>query len=63
MSIISGEQLQHIADIYLGLSEDFTCNPFIHRQTHKHKNILEINNFYDNPKIIFCYTHRINILS
>ena len=63
MSLISGEQLQHIADIYLGLSEDFTCNPFIHRQTHKHKNILEINNFYDNPKIVFCYTPRINILS
>lgn len=63
MSIISGEQMQNIADIYLGLSEDFTYNPFIQRQSHKHKNILEIDNFYDNPKIIFCYTHRIHILS
>ena len=61
--IISGENIQNIADIYLGLPEDFAFNPFIHRQSHKHKNILEINNFYNNPKIIFCYSHRIHILS
>jgi len=61
--VISGEQIQNIADVYLGLDKDFAYNPFIRNQSHKHKNILKINSLYNNPKIIFCYTHRIPILS
>ena len=65
MNIISGEKLQELADVYLGLSDDFNYNPYINHQKHKHKNLFEINevNKYDNPKYIFCYTHCINILS
>lgn len=65
MNIISGEKIQELADIYLGLQDDFQFNPYINSQKHKHKNILEISEKlnYDNPKIIFCYTHRIEIFS
>lgn len=61
--VISGEKLQNIADVYFGLSHDFSYNPYINNHRHKHTNLLNINTFYNNPKIIFCYTHRINILS
>jgi hypothetical protein len=61
--LISGEKLQEIADIYLGYSEDFRWNPYIDRQKHKHKNIGEITSLYDNPHIVFCYTHCIDMLA
>lgn len=62
-NIISGEKLQDIANVYLGIDNDFRNNPYINTQTNKHKNMLEINSYYNNPKIVFCYGHRINILA
>ena len=62
-NIVSGEKLQEIADIYLGIDNDYRYNPYINIQTHKHKNMLEINTYYNNPKIVFCYAHRIAILA
>jgi hypothetical protein len=62
--LISGEKIQDIADIFLGIPQDFT-NPFFQ----KSKKIQDITNIgkneedYDNPYKIFCFTHRINILS
>jgi hypothetical protein len=61
--IVSGESLQEIANIYLGYPDDFQYNPYIDNQKYKHKNIREINSAYDNPKIVFCYSNRIDILS
>lgn len=61
-TIISGEKLQDIAHVYLGIDNDFRNNPYINTQTNKHKNILEINSSYNNPKIVFCYGHRITVL-
>jgi hypothetical protein len=61
--IITGENIQQIADIYLGYHEDFTFNPIIRTQTHKHINFNTIPSNYNNPSIIFCYSHRINELS
>jgi hypothetical protein len=63
MNIVSGEKLQEIADIYIGYPEDFRSNPFIERQINKHKNILEITAAYNNPRFVFCYSHRITFLA
>lgn len=60
---VSGERIQEIAEVYLGLCDDFSYNPYISNQTDKHKNLLEITSIYNNPRIVFCYTHRIDILS
>ena len=57
--IITGERIQQIANVYIGEYEDFNYNPLIRAESHKHLLISNINNEYDNPYIIFCYTHRI----
>jgi hypothetical protein len=59
---ITGEQFQEIADVYLGFSEDFNFNPRINNQRNKHVIITSITSAYNNPRIIFCYSHRLNIL-
>jgi len=65
--IITGEKIQNLADIYLGLDEDFKYNPFFNtqRQRVKQYNLINIgknNGNYNNPRIVFCFTHRIDIL-
>jgi hypothetical protein len=55
--IIKGERLQQLADVYIGYPEDFCYNPLIVGEHDKHRNISGINNEYDNPKVVFCYTH------
>jgi hypothetical protein len=62
-TIVSGEKLQDIAHVYLAIDNDCKYNPYIYTQTNKHKNMLEINSSYNNPKILFCYAHRITILA
>ena len=52
-----------MCDLYLGFQEDFDYNPTIKVQKHKHLNLNNIISNFNNPKIIFCYTHRINDLS
>ena len=63
INIVSGEKLQDIAHVYLAIDNDFSYNPYINKQTNKHKNMSYINSDYNNPKIVFCYAHRINILA
>jgi hypothetical protein len=63
INIVSGEKLQDIAHVYLAIDNDFNYNPYISIQTNKHKNMSDINSNYDNPKIVFCYSHRIIILA
>jgi len=63
LNIITGEKIQEIANVYLGIDNDFNNNPYINNQTDKHKNMLEINTYYNNPKIVFCYSHRIDSLA
>jgi hypothetical protein len=59
--IITGEKIQFLSDIFLGLKEDFDWNPLVKIQKDKHQDLNNINDIYDNPKIIFCYSHRINL--
>ena len=61
--IITGEKIQQLADIYIGLDEDLNFNPLIRSQPNKHLNLYNINESYNNPRYIFCYTHRLSILS
>ena len=59
MNIISGEQFQKIADIYIGKdNEDFLFNPAI-GISNKNLCIKDIPNEYDNPNIIYCYGFRL----
>jgi hypothetical protein len=60
--IISGEKIQQIADVYLGLPHDFHYNPIIKNQLEKCLDISSITENYNNPKICFCYGGSLNIL-
>jgi len=59
---ISGENFQQLADVYLGLEVDFAFNPVIMKQPEKHIVLTNILSAYNNPPLIFVYSHRINLL-
>ena len=61
-NIVSGEKFQNLADMYLGFEEDFKYNPKIWEQKEKHCPFDKIPRLFDNPKIIFCYSHRLQNL-
>lgn len=57
--VITGEKIQHLCHLYLGeTNEDFLYNPTI-GLTNKNKLIKDINENFNNPKIIFCYSYLI----
>jgi len=56
-TIITGERIQELCDVYLGFPDDFRYNPRIFSQTAKHVDINSIVSKWNNPKIIFCYSH------
>jgi hypothetical protein len=58
--VVSGERIQELADVYIGTLLDFDVNPRIRLQVGKHLLITSIPEVYDNPSIIFVYTHRID---
>jgi hypothetical protein len=62
-NIVTGEKIQQLCDIYLGINGDFNFNPNIGRETIKHIYLNNINNPINNPYRIFCYSHNINLLS
>jgi FkbM family methyltransferase len=55
-SIISGEKLQQLCNIYCGSDYDLNRNPIISQQKQKHLNIENLNSKWDNPNLIFCYS-------
>jgi hypothetical protein len=63
MSVLSGENVQLIATVFLGFSYDFK-NPYIIENS-QDKSFIDFRcvNEYDNPSIMFCYGHRIEELS
>ena len=61
--LMTGEKYQETADIYLGTYDEFQFNPYIKNQSHKHKDIFQINEEFDNPPKIFCYPNRLDALS
>ena len=58
--VVSGERIQEIADIYIGMQEDFDFNPRIRTQTSKQLLFGSIPTVYDNPAVVFVYTHRVD---
>jgi len=58
-NIITGDKIQQLCDIYLGYDDDFNYNPIIKKDVNKHVNINNINNIFNNPYLIFCYSYRI----
>jgi len=60
-NIVSGERIQKLCDMFLGRSGDFAWNPVIASQPNKHKDLDSITEEWDNPKIIFCYGHHIEL--
>lgn len=62
-TIITGEKIQQLCDIYLGFNNDFYLNPVISKQFNKHKDLNSINEPFDNPYKVFCYSHNIELLS
>ena len=63
VNIVTGEKIQNICELYLGYNEDFNYNPLIKKDINKHFNLNNLNKKLENPRIIFCYSHRINDLS
>jgi len=53
---ITGEYIQHKCSIFLGDDNHFNFNPTILPQTDKHVNVYNINSYFNNPKVIFCYS-------
>lgn len=62
-NIVTGEKIQQLCDIYLGINGDFNFNPNIGRENIKHIYLNNINSPINNPYRIFCYSHNINLLS
>lgn len=61
--IITGEKLQNLANIYLGEQSDFNYNPLIKQQISKQLLLSNIPNPFQNPPIIYFYTHNIPDIS
>jgi hypothetical protein len=61
--VITGEKIQELADVYIGDEIDFNYNPRIEAQKSKHLLISDIPSEYDNPAIVFVYSHCISRLS
>ena len=59
LDMISGEKVQNLCHVYIGCQEDFYYNPQISRQPEKHLDIGHIPPLWNNPSLIFCYSHRI----
>jgi hypothetical protein len=59
-TIITGECLEEMCDVYLGEKADLMWNPRIARQPHKHMPFVSIPKLWNNPPLLFCYGHRIH---
>jgi hypothetical protein len=62
MDVISGEKFQQLCSVYFGEQEDFSFNPRINQEKHKHKYISRFTQPFYNPILVFCYTHRVSEL-
>jgi hypothetical protein len=62
MILPSGEKFQELCDVYIGEQSDFEYNPKILAQKDKQLYIHNIPDNYNNPKLVFCYTHLIEKL-
>jgi hypothetical protein len=63
MDIVTGQKIQFLCDIFIGMQRDLVYNPLIAPQTQKHIDILnpDITRLQNKTiKNVFCYTHNID---
>jgi len=60
--MIVGEEIQSKCDAYIGLLDSFHFNPKT-RHLDKYKDLDRWTEPYDNPRILFCYTHHYSLFS
>jgi hypothetical protein len=53
---ITGEKIQSICDVYL-TNGDSIANPYFGNEFLKFRHIRSISSSYDNPTLVFCFTH------
>jgi hypothetical protein len=58
----SGEKFQELCGVYIGEQGDFEYNSKILKQTNKQLFIDKIPDNYNNPRLVFCYTHLVEKL-
>lgn len=58
---ISGEKFQELCDVYCGFDEDFKYNPRIESQTNKFIHLESLTSEWNNPQLLFCYSHRLHV--
>jgi len=63
MNIITGEKIQQLCNVYLGFQDDFHFNPNIQNQKEKQLDLNNLNSEFNNPYLVFCYSHRLSDLS
>jgi FkbM family methyltransferase len=53
---ISGEKIQQLCDVYCGSDYDLNRNPVIAVEKNKHMHIESLEQEWNNPTLIFCYS-------
>jgi len=59
LDIVTGEKLQELAQVYIGKPEDFINI----KENEKCLDISAVPEIWNNPPLLFCYSHRIEELS
>lgn len=62
MDIITGEKIQSLCNHFIGTNGDFHYNPKIAIQKEKQIDIHLLNSYFNNGKILFCYTHILDVI-
>ena len=61
VDILSGEQFQELCPVYCGTENDLQRNPRIRSQVEKHMYIEHLQQTWNNPSLIFCYSCSLHI--
>ena len=59
--IITGERFQQMTKLYCGTQSYFNFNPVISRDLSKCLDMNLLTTSFDNPDIIFCYSHQLSL--
>jgi hypothetical protein len=57
--VITGDRVKNIADVWLGLEDDF-CSDYSNKKI-KYMNTISME--YDNPSVVFCFCNSVEILA
>lgn len=60
-SLLSGEKIQKLCDVYCGIDDEYDRNPTFSPEKDKHLNLHNLNTKWDNPPRIFCYGQALGV--